>query len=341
MANINNKKQLTTFIILFAVIIIILNIVSRKMFFRIDVTDNNIYSLSNSSKSVIKKLDDRIVAKVFFSENIPGQLANSRRYLQDLLEEYQAYSNGNFHFELISPDDNEDAQKEAQSYRIPPVQMQVVENDKIEIKNAYMGLVLLYNDKQEAIPVIQTSDGLEYTLTAAIKKISATDLAQIGVVSDSKTENPTTKLEQELNKIYSVRQTSLDSKIPQEINTILMNGVTDSLSLDQLYNLDQFILRGGRLFIGQSRSIAHLQKGIADEIKSNIFPFLEHYGIKIGRDMLTDKKCGQVQVQRQMGIFNIPVPINYQPFLTLNNFNTENLIVKNLEEVRIFFAHEK
>jgi len=84
MTIIANKKQFTLYIIMLAVIIVIFNFVSRALFVRFDLTENNMYSLSNSSKKVIEKLDDRMVAKVFFSKDIPGQLANSRRYLQDL-----------------------------------------------------------------------------------------------------------------------------------------------------------------------------------------------------------------------------------------------------------------
>ena len=50
------------------------------------------------------------------------------------------------------------------------MQLQVIENDKVEIKKVYMGSVLLYEDKREVIPVIQTSTGLEYDITTKIKK---------------------------------------------------------------------------------------------------------------------------------------------------------------------------
>ena len=49
------------------------------------------------------------------------------------------------------------------------MQLQVLENDKVEIKKVYMGLVLLYEDLREVIPIIQTSTGLEYDITTKIK----------------------------------------------------------------------------------------------------------------------------------------------------------------------------
>ena len=58
------------------------------------------YSLSESSKSVVRKIDDRLTMKAYFSDNLPHQLANTRRFVQDKLEDYAAYSNGNIHFEF-------------------------------------------------------------------------------------------------------------------------------------------------------------------------------------------------------------------------------------------------
>ena len=340
MAIISNKKQFILYIALLAAIIVIFNLVSRALFVRFDLTENNQYSLSNSSKKIVEKLDDRMVAKVFFSKDIPGQMANSRRYLQDLLEEYEAYSKGRFHFEFISPDDNSDAQAEARSYGIPPMQAQVIENDKLEIKNIYMGMVLLYNDKKETIPAINTDEGLEYTITAAIKKLAETDMKTIGIVSSDSKDISTSKLQERLRQTYNVRSVSLNSAVPEDIDILVMNGFQDTVALDQLYNLDQFLMRGGKLFVGQSHQVAHLQEGYASEIKSNIFDFYENYGISIGSDMLVDANCGQISIQQRRGFFSFSNAVDYPAFPLIQKFDPENLIVKNLEQVRAFFVNE-
>ena len=93
-----NKKTFITYLCIVGAILIILNVVSRNIFFRWDLTDNKMYSLSESSKSVVGKIDDRLTMKVYFSDNLPGEYGNNERYLQDILEEYAAYSNGNIYF---------------------------------------------------------------------------------------------------------------------------------------------------------------------------------------------------------------------------------------------------
>ena len=338
MTQIHNKKQFTTYILLIVAIIVIFNIALRSLFYRVDLTKENIYSLSNSSKTVIKKLDDRMIAKVFYSENLPGQYANSRRYLQDLLEEYQAYSKGHFHFEFINPDEDEDAARDAQSYQIPPIQLQVIENDKMEVKKVYMGLVLLYNDKKETLPVIQSTTGIEYDLTAAIKKLTSVGMNTIGIYSGS-SDIQTQNLQQLLQQTYNVQNVALENEIPTDITTLLVHGISDTLTIDELFNLDQYILRGGKLFLGVSRIDAQLQQGIGNELKTNFYDFLANYGILIGKDMLIDKRCGQIQIQQKQGFFSFASAIDYPPFILVQKFNNDNIIVKDLEETRMFFTN--
>ena len=96
---------------------------------------------------------------------------------------------------------------------------------------------------------------------------------------------------------------NISNDIPTDINTLLVHGIQDSLSNDEMYNLDQFIMRGGKLFLGVSRVDAQLQQGIGNEIKTNFYDFLTNYGIQIGDEMLIDKRCGQIQIQQKQGFF--------------------------------------
>ena len=166
-----DKKTFIIYLSLISLILIILNIVSRNIFHRWDLTDNKMYSLSQSSKSVVEKIDDRFTMKIYFSENLPGEYGNNRRYLQDMLEEYAAYSKGKIHFEFFKTDDDEKMQEDAQKSGIQPVQLQVIENDNIAVKRVYMGMVFLYEDQRESIPLIQTTTGLEYEITTKIKML--------------------------------------------------------------------------------------------------------------------------------------------------------------------------
>ena len=216
--NLNNKKSTLIFSAIILVAIIFINLIGRNWFVRFDLTDNKMYSLSSSSKSVVQKIDDIFTIKVYFSSDLPAQYSNNKRYLQDILEEYTAYSSGNLKFEFYSPENEEQIAEDAQKYGIQPVQLQVIENDKVEIKKVYMGLVLLYEDKREVIPVIQTSTGLEYDITTKIKSMVQIQKSSIGIVS-LQNEITNENLTRFLNERYTTRPNlNLSTVVPENID---------------------------------------------------------------------------------------------------------------------------
>ena len=335
----NNKTSNIIFSVMILLVVIFINLIGRNWPKRFDLTDNQRYTLSESSKSVVRKIDDLFSIKVYFSNNLPGQYANNKRYLQDILEEYTAYSSGNLQFEFYSPEDDEKMAEDAQKYGIQPVQLTVIENDRREIKKVYMGLILLYEDKREVIPVIQTSTGLEYDLTTKIKNMVDTQKSTIGIVSlDGQSQNQ--NLVRFLNERYTTRPNiNLSTPIDDNINVILINGVKDSLDINQEKNLRDFISRAGNVFIAQNRINVDIQTQQTTPIQSNIFDILGTYGLLINENLVLDQSCNQVNVQQQMGIFRMAVPMDY-PFLpVLKKFN-DDITVKDLESLELIFPSE-
>ena len=60
--------------------------------------------------------------------------------------------------------------------------MQALENDQMVVKKVYLGMVLLYEDKKETLPVIQTTAGLEYMVSTKIKSLINLDKKTIGLM---------------------------------------------------------------------------------------------------------------------------------------------------------------
>ena len=338
-----NKKSFLTYIGIVAAILIIVNIVSRNMFFRWDLTENKMYSLSEYSKSVVGKIDDRLTMKVYFSDNLPGEYGNNRRYLQDILEEYAAYSGGNIHFEFYHTDDDEKMQEDAQKSGIQPVQLQVIENDNLEVKRVYMGMVFLYEDARETIPVIQTTTGLEYDITTKIKKLVDKNKETLAIAKTGRQENVKNEnISQLLRQRYNVRNVNLTQVVAENISLILINGVEDSLTSDERQNLEDYINRGGNLLLAQSRIKTDLATQQANPLESDIFSLLDSYGLHIAPNLVLDLHCGKVNVQQNLGFIRIPVPMDY-PFLPIikeDGFNDDIVMVSGLEGLRLMFPSE-
>ena len=344
------KKNIIISAVVFSAIIIFVNLVSVSIFARLDLSKGKIFALSRSSKEAVRSLEDRIVVKAYFSKNLPGEFADTRRTVQDKLSEYQAYSRGKLRYEFIDPANEDDLKAEAQKNEIYPASMRVVENDKLEIREVYMGLAFHYQGKSESIPLIQNTRGLEYDITKIIKKISSAGLKKVAffTTAEAPPQMPGypqqgdfyATLKQLIAESYELSETKLMEEIPFGTEALIFAGIEDSLEVVQLYNLDQFLMNGGNILFFQDRVLADIQQQQALPIKSNLFDLLAHYGINIGVNLITDADCGQVSVQTQRGIFRMNTPVNY-PFLpVIHNVNKENMIVKNIDQMQLIFASE-
>ncbi|MBL0712216.1 MAG: Gldg family protein [Desulfosarcina sp.] len=166
--------------IIYLIVVVLINIAGLTLFFRWDLTANKVYSLSETSKQVVATLKEPLTIKVFFTKNLPAPHNNTERYLHDLLEEYALHANRNFNYRFfdVSPQEGNlglkagDNQKLADDYGINPVQIQIIEEDEVKFKRAYMGLVIIHGDVLERIPTITAVNGLEYKLTTAIQKLN-------------------------------------------------------------------------------------------------------------------------------------------------------------------------
>ncbi|MCK5311659.1 MAG: GldG family protein [Desulfobacteraceae bacterium] len=172
------KERYFKFLI-YIVVIILVNVVGLTLFFRIDLTKDNKYSLSKASREVVSTLSDPLTIKVFFTKNLPAPHNNTERYLHDILEEYSAtgkqFFNYTFHNVTSEKAGIAQANKNQQladDYGILPVEIRTVENDELKFKKAYMGLVIIHGDMMETLPAITATEGLEYQLTTAIQKLN-------------------------------------------------------------------------------------------------------------------------------------------------------------------------
>ena len=72
-------KKLNISILLIIGIIVFVNLVSEQFYFRIDLTEDEQYTLSDATKDILKDLDDPITVKAYFSENLPPHIAKAKK----------------------------------------------------------------------------------------------------------------------------------------------------------------------------------------------------------------------------------------------------------------------
>lgn len=326
-------------------IVIVANVVSANLFARADLTDGNIYSLNDASKRVVGSLDDDFLVKAYFSRNLPPPYNASARYVEDQLQEYRAYGKGRFKFTFVDPGDDAKLEEEAQKFRIPPVQVQVVEQDQFQAKKVYMGLVCLYKDKQEVLPVVDNPSGLEYEITSAIKKLISdrTDLPAIGFLSghDEPPMEQLQTIQQVFAKQYRMRAVSVagGAAVPEDVSVLVVASPRRVPSPDEQYAVDQFIMRGGKVAFLIDKVDVNLQYQQATPLPLPIDDWTRAYGFRVADNLIGDlENPGILTVSQQEGFFRMMSQVPFPFIPSLRDFDRTNIIVKDLQRVSPYFA---
>ncbi|MGA3285917.1 MAG: Gldg family protein [Bacteroidota bacterium] len=341
----NTKKTQTLLRVLLVLgILILVNFISVRIFGRLDLTKARVYTLSDASKNLVRDLDDRVTVKAYFTEDLPAPYNNNRRAVLDILNDYKAYSKGNLYYEFINPE-GEKNEREAQQAGIPPVEVQIVKEDKFEVKRAFLGLVMMYEDKKEVLPVIQNLGSLEYDISAAIKRLTSRTKKRIGYTTGHQ-ETALTSMQrasQEINAQYESVPVDLSSntaEIPQDLAALLIIAPQTKFSDTAKYQIDQYLMRGGKVAFLLNKMNVDLsaQYKVARSVDIGLEDMLENYGIRINGDLVRDAQCASITVMQNQGQFQMrsQVPFPYLPNAV--NVDRSNPIVKDLQGLIFYFV---
>ena len=349
MANLNkpNVRDITqgksARIILILAIIIVLNLIAIHLFTRLDLTRDKRYSISDYSKNLVKNLDDKFTIKAFFTANIPYPYNTLARDIRDKLEEFKAFANRYFQFEIVSSGDGEKFVQDAQSFGIPEVQVNALEKDEMVIKRVVMGLAFLYEDRTEVIPVVQSTENLEYEIASKINRLIHKDLPIIGFLQghgELSFENELTGIQKELQENYQLKPINLqeDEYALNELSVLVIPGPKEVIPDNEKYLIDQFIMQGNKVLFLIENINADMQTTKAEFYENDMQEWFKNYGFNVGRDLVFDTRASNVQVRQQVGMgFHISF-IKYPFILNVGNFNKENMIVKDLNAMTLIFA---
>jgi gliding-associated putative ABC transporter substrate-binding component GldG len=283
------KTQTLIRIALILGILIVLNFISIRLFDRLDLTSQGVYTLSDASKKLVGSLDDRVTVKAYFTEDLPAPYNNNRRAVLDILNDYKAYSKGNLQYEFINPQ-GEKGEQDAQQQRISPVQVQVVNEDKLEVKRGYLGLVMMYEDRKEVLPVVQNLSSLEYDMSSALKRLTNRTKKKIGFTTGHGEAEMSgmRQIVQSISQQYDVTPVDLSKgdPVPADIAALLVIAPSNRFQDSARYQLDQYLMRGGRIAFMLNRVNANLQMRMGQPLDVGLDDLLQEYGVRVNPDLV-------------------------------------------------------
>ena len=245
-------------LLLLFVCLVAINVIAHHVPLRLDATTDKLYTISDGSKKILTNLKDLVRVKFYFSfqnEQLPPNLKTYAQRVVELLGEYQEIASGKITLEVFDPKPDTEEEEWATRYGIKAPKLP--NGDSI-----FFGATFVQVDQEVTIPFFdpRRQEFLEYDITLAIHRVNETKLPKIAIWTDlpingipqlmmQRQGGEPWALSEEIEKLFNVEfLQSPSGSIPDDID-LLMLLHPKNLSDKQLYQIDQYVLKGGNLFI--------------------------------------------------------------------------------------------
>jgi gliding-associated putative ABC transporter substrate-binding component GldG len=299
------KRSYASNAILYALFVagalVLVNLIGTRLFGRLDLTEKHIYTLSRSSKDLVKVLPDFLSVKAYISKDLPPEIKRLSRDVRDKLDDYKTASGGRFRWEAVDPSTDKKYEEEAGRCKVNKVQIQKMSNSKFELGAYYLGLCLQYGDKTEAIPQIVNDAGLEYQLSSLIKKMTVKKKKIVFATGhgESDLSQGLQAIKQDIEQEFDVTTVNLSSaEIAADVDALVVAGPHQVIDEKGQREIDRFLMTGrGAVLLAPGMAAQGAGARGMENIKMlqgndhGLDKILEAYGFKIGKDIVIDPQA--------------------------------------------------
>lgn len=244
------------------VIVGIINFLAFRYLGRIDLTENQLYTLSPQTQELVSNLKQPMKLWIFDSNSSPND--------KDLLENYRRY-NQNFSFEFVNPDQRPDLVK---TFEVKAQGNVYLESGK---KKQLVQTLINFNQREPLS---------EIKLTNAIEKILRDRVLNVYFLQghgerplDTSKEGLSEAVSSLENKGFKVNPLNLveASGIPENTNTLILAGPKRKLFPQEVTALENYVNRGGSLFVM-----------VDPETDAGLDPILKQWGVQLDPRIILD-----------------------------------------------------
>ena len=276
------KNQLISFGITLIVIIVV-NIIASFVYTRFDLTSEKRYTLSDTSKEILKNLDDYVYFRVYLEGDFPAGFKKLRKETKEMLYEFRAYSKF-VDYEFINPAESNDAAERNETYKLlyqsglNPTEIAMQTKAGAQQLIIWPCALVSYQEKEKPLDLLDTNVGessnqvlnnsaqnLEYKLISSIKELAQEKKPSIAFIEGhgELNENEVYDITRSLQKKYNVQRISLNEQvtalnkrtetndssivISSNYDAIVIAKPTKPFSEKDKFIIDQYLMHGGKI----------------------------------------------------------------------------------------------
>lgn len=353
--------------------IIVINLISNFFFKRFDLTQDQRYTLSETTLKIIKNIDSPLYIDVYLEGNFPPEFKRLQNETKQLLEEFSAY-NSNIVFQFKNPIEKESMRVEVMKafYErgMQPLSITVEEKGKQSQEVVFPWAQATYGDKFTKVSLLKNLMGasteekvissvqhLEFGFAEAITKVSKEKQKKIAVIKGNGELHDAfiADFVKSVRESYYIGTFTLDSVQKQQpkqtlealkkYDLALIAKPTEAFTEAEKQVLDQFIMNGGKTLwlmdaVAADMDSLYNETGtiLAYPRDLNLTDFFFKYGIRMNPLLIKDEYATPIKIATgSQGSETQLQQYNwkYSPFIYPTSTHP---IVKNMEGIKFEFS---
>lgn len=311
---------------------------------RLDMSKNNAYTLSQSTRKIITSAKKPITITLYASGDLPTRVIPLKNDVSELLQEYRR-GGKNIAVTTVDPKKDVKTTEKLKELGIPQLQFSQLEQNKYQTSSFYFGIAIAYNDKNEVIPQVSDYQNLEYNITSAIYRLTREKSLQVGIIGENGQmqygqQDPLSSLKKVMSQQYSVTSLDLKTALSDADGFIKGNDALIVLDRPEPYSTEEVSLL--KKFYESGKSLLVFANGVSiDERTLDVAPSTHNlneltatYGAMINTDLVLSTSAEYVNFGNETSQFLAPYPF----WIRTNIFNTKTSLFSNLQFVSFPWA---
>ncbi len=337
---------------------------SGQWFFRIDLTAEKRYSLSDASKETAAQLNEPVFVTLYLAGEMHPGFQQFQQEIKEKITDYNAYAGRRIRLEIVDPYESGTAQERDKLFGslvkngLQPVDLQVKTDKGLSTRYIFPGAIFRYRDREIAINLLKNNrdlsgeqnlnnsvETLEYEITSVLRlllndeKQTVAFLGGHGELAGPETED----IRQTLSENYEVKQIQAE-ELDKQVKTLIVANPTQAFPEKDKYLIDQFLMKGGRvlwLLDPVQVSLDSLRRGqstLAFPRSLNLDDQLFRYGVRLNPVLVQDAECMLIP----LNVSPQGAPDSYKPFpwyySPLLNPVSNHVIGRNIRSLKSEFV---
>jgi ABC-2 type transport system permease protein len=239
-----------------------LSLITARTGARLDVTTEQIHSLSADTQKLIRSLDPKrpVFIQAYLSPEVPRSYLQVRGNIVNFLREFSALGRERVNVRIVETIKYSDEAREARDrYGIQPFRVPVTEESASVANEIFLGLVFTSGGEEFVIPFFERGLPVEYELMRSVRVVSRASRKKVGILQtgarlfggfdfQSRQQSNDWSIVAELKKQYEVSQVSPDNEYPEDLD-VLIAALPHTLTAPQLQRLTDYTKKGKPVFV--------------------------------------------------------------------------------------------